>query len=68
MQLSKLTDCYIEMKIYNSEDKTLLEYTSDHRDKMAHDFGKLQGNLKLSNDDFSFIEKLEQMKGSVTKF
>ena len=60
MQLSKLTDCNIQLKIYNKEDQSLLEYYSDKNMESAFEnFGKLKSHVKLTNDDFNFIERIE---------
>ena len=48
MQLSKLTDCYIELKIYNKEDKSLLEYYSKPSvDMSLENVGKMNSHVKV---------------------
>ena len=73
MQLSLLTDCFIQIKIYNKEDQSLLEYASDSQptcDFLEKQPSSLKSYMKIENSDYNFIQKFEtqQNQESTDKF
>ena len=61
MQLSIMSEAVVKLSVYNPEDSSLLEYTtneiSDKKDIKGNDVHEY---VRLTNDDYNLIEKLDQ--------
>lgn len=67
IQLSKLTDATIELRIYNSKDKSLIEYFSNKDDELnliKKDSPFILEYSRFYNDHYDLVNKIEE---SVTK-
>ena len=59
MQLSILTGCFIDIKIFNDEDKSLLEYKSQPSENLAFDMSTVENHILLNNKDYNIINSAE---------
>lgn len=63
IQLSKLTDAKIVLKVYNDEDLSLIEYFSNS-DREFENIGTNYGNVleysKFQNKHYDLVSKLEE--------
>ena len=63
MQISRLTDCVIQLNIYNSEDQSLLQYQSDTNFDFSQ-INKASKNvdsfIKLTNHNYDLVSSLEK--------
>ena len=59
MQLSVLTGCKIELKIYLEEDHSLLEYRSCRGEELEHHETTLDSYLNLENKDYETLNSAE---------
>ena len=63
IQLSKLSDCVVQVKIYNKEDKSLVEYYSENTDEL-NDIEpytqKIKEYSRIFNKDYDLISNLER--------
>ena len=64
MQLSKMANCQIQLKIVNEEDKSLMQYKShpdfDYSAKVKNGSG-VDHFVQFYNKDFELCEQLEKM-------
>ena len=63
IQLSKLTDANIQLKVYNKEDDSLIEYFS-HSETDFHNLDKSSENIyeysKFFNKHYNLVARLEE--------
>ena len=62
IQLSKLTGCDIQMKVFSSEDNSLIEYYSQTNSESEFDKNKptqVSSYMKVYNKDYDNIESFE---------
>ena len=59
MQLSHLSGCKIDLKIYLEEDLSLLEYRVDPNEPPLKITRSLDSYLRLSNSDYDFLNSAE---------
>lgn len=63
IQLSKLTDAVVMLKVYHKEDDSLIEYYSHAEDDFAHiskTQGKIQEYSKFFNKHYNLVAQLEE--------
>ena len=59
MELTKLSDCKIEMRIFHDEDKSLMEYRSKNYETDGQSLNHIESYMRLNDDDYDILTSTE---------